>query len=289
MSSCQGLWDCGGKDLFLAGIGSLAGALGAWWIADRAKRKDDAIKTMRAINVATSLGKAIFDEYMNAKKQRIAKLKSNYDAELAKFLSLQALFNSGHLEGKHTFVTDLGVINVPFIPIAALEREVYERLGVSGRLLACMNAVINWSNSFASMVALRQQVVDEFKVKGGIDTPSYFGQPKGTIADSRYKDTMQCISEYCDYVIYFAYHFTKESEKYGHRHYRKNKGLLRSSGLRVSTTDFEDAFKQGLMPKEERFHGWEKGLIEIQPELRGWAWLIDYYRKARDECRFPMS
>jgi hypothetical protein len=286
MSACQGLWECGGKELLLAAIGSLAGALGAWWIADRAKRKDDALKVMRSINIATSLGKAILEEYMAVKKQRILELKSKYDQDRAKCLRLQAMHDAGVLpQGTYSIETHLGTIDVPLIPIAALEREVYERQAVSGKVLACMNAIISWSNSFNRVVAQRQEVIDGFK--GKADPRAYFGLPTESGVDERYKDTMQGISEYCDNVIYFAYRFTKESEKYGHRYLKKNKGLLRSSGVIVNTTNFDDAYRQGLMPSEGRFQAWERGMIEVETKPRGWAWFVDCYNKAREECRFP--
>jgi len=135
----KAIWEFLNSSFSTALFGAFAGALGAQYIAVRSERKKRILDEIRNTNAAISMAYTIMNIFINAKRQHIRTLKSNYEESHRAFhnhLNNQApLPQSAHID-----LRSLPVLNTPKHKYTALtsarlklicfQTRVFTRLGL---------------------------------------------------------------------------------------------------------------------------------------------------------------
>lgn len=275
-------------NFIVAGIGALAGAWGAWKIADRKQQKDDYVKEIRAINTAMTLTFSVCNDFLVLKSQHVKPLKEDFDKTKQKLIGDIERFQAGKVAPgfQIRFEPNLKAFESPQSPIELLESYVYGKLNLPNRALMLMNQLNGSYANFKDSCVNRNGLIQTF-FHNGVSPEQFYGLPQKHGIDSRYADYVEAQSLYCDDIIYFSSQLNVALRSAGEKSQAKNKRLAGKGAQELNLMDLAKAEQDGLMPDPKKYEKWESGFVARPIKLTKWQRLKAWYSKICDDCKPP--
>ena len=251
-----GLWKFANTNFSLALFGAFAGAYGGQWIVERSNRKNRLLDEIRNTNAATTIALAVCNACLRLKSQHVTSLKANYDKQYDAYVRFNTETKNGNPENKEfRYLADFEFMDPLVLPIDKLQELLFEKIAISGRP---MNIATTLSEVLAALngyIEKRNDLIKENKEKGPMSHWQYFGVADGQGSqDLRYHTTIDGISDFTDYAIYFSYLLCGDLASH-------NKELANKFGKNAPSTlsgNFQAAFDENLMPDSKLFSGWNR-------------------------------
>lgn len=246
--------------------GAFFGAWGAQVIAERAKYREELLKTIQSTNLCIHLAFGVANLLIGLKKQLVKPLKDGFDAAAIALQKFHADRDAGRIprEQVHEFKADMRTLSVNYPPIDELQHVSLERLTLLARptsLVTTLNATVH---ALFESIAKRNQQIEAFKAGKPVLTPElYFGllNKEGHVNED-YPNVVLAISKQTDDSIFFSELLIKDLVEHGERAYREFEKRFGEGAQRIARPDFGQARKDGLMPNSADFPDWEKAFIE---------------------------
>lgn len=258
--------------------GALAGALAAQRIGDRAKQRDALLQEIRSTNAAIVITFTICNAGLALKKQFVKDIYETYTAKKAALKEFQQRRAAGHqpLDLPFEFQADFRTLQIPVVPIDVLRTQVYESISATGRPLALVAALVGAVASLADTIQKRNALIERFKGLGPAEAAQlpafYFGLPYGPgHVSTEFSDTVESLHSLTDDVIFFSELLGKDLMTHGNRILDQYRKVAKVKKEKISSVDFAEPRKQGLMPNAANYMDWLKGFPDaaqqgVQPD-----------------------
>ena len=153
---------------------------------------------------------------------------------------------------------------MPVIPIDVLRSQIYENISATGRPLALVAALVGSVSSLDDTIQRRNSLIERVRQLGpaGADQlPAfYFGLPYGPgHVSTEFSDTIDSLHNLTDDVIFFSELLGKDLMDHGNHILEQYKKIAKIKKEKISSVDFTEPRKQGLMPSESNYSDWLKG------------------------------
>jgi hypothetical protein len=252
--------------------GAFAGARAAQRIAERSKEAEQLLAQIRAINAAISASFVVCNLLLALKRQHVKPLYDTFVAKKAELQEFHRRRRAGEIPSDQPFefTADLRTLQMPLVPIAVLERLVFEKLSVVGRPLALTTSLAGVAASLAELMQRRSSMIEQFKQvpseKQALVAALYFGHAfaEGRVS-TEYADTLEALSTQTDNGIFFSQLLCKDLAESGASALEAYKRIAKKSTEHISSIDFKFAREQGLMPDEALYQDWLRG-FQAQPQ-----------------------
>jgi hypothetical protein len=169
------------------------------------------------------------------------------------------------------------------VPIAALERHVFEKISLHGRGLAAANDLISAIDAFDKSIKYRNDLLDEMR-EGRLSDDNaraawYFGLiTENGIIDARYKMNVQAIYNQTDDCIFFSQILAADLLTYGNKLRKKGRRGFRFGISGLPSADWSEARRDGSIPPDEKYKAWLAGFKKQPSKWRRFVnWI--YIRK----------
>lgn len=256
---------------FAGGLtGAIGGALGAQYIAERMKRREERVREIRSTNAAIMTCFSICNAALMIKHQHVEPMRVDFEKQKADFEIFrhrQTVGNSSNNQ-VHKMTADFRVFSAPVVPIDTLKTLVFERISLYGRPLALVSVLEQSLTGLAQAIALRGQLIQRFQ-SGAIPKERfahhYFGlQQVSGETNQEYSNTVSVISSYTDDVAFFSALLCQDLIKHG----EKVRALVAKpsdkSVPKVSKADFSGPKAKGLLPSDKNYADWLAGFQETE-------------------------
>jgi hypothetical protein len=249
--------------------GAYAGAHGAKLIADRSKLREQLLIEIRGTNAATLIAATICNSLLALKRQHIKEIVDTHANQTAGYNDFHGKREAGHIPPHSQFVyfAIYRMVSLYPLPIELLQKQIFEKLSVGSRPLALCITLGQTAHNLTSTLARRNQLIEEQfndSAKPELEKAEiYFGLPnvKGQI-NYEYPTNIALLNTQTNDCIYFAYRLTKDIEQHGEELAAKFKEKFGKDAPKVTTADFSDAIKSGLIPSPENYPDWESKFIK---------------------------
>jgi len=246
--------------------GALAGALAAQRIGDRAKQRDALLQEIRSTNAAIMVTFTICNAGLALKKQFVKDIYETYTAKKGALKEFQRRRAAGEQppDLPFEFQADFRTLQPPVVPIDVLRRQVYESISATGRPLALVAALVGAIASLADTIKRRNALIEGFKglgPAGAAQLPAfYFGLPysPGHVS-TEFSDTIEALHSLTDDVIFFSELLGKDLMTHGDRILNQYRKVAKVKKEKISSVDFTESRKLGLMPDAANYTDWLKG------------------------------
>ena len=251
--------------------GALAGASIAQKIAERSKRVDELTKEIRSTNAAVVVASAVTEAFISLKTQNVQVLKDNFDQLEARYGQFVAARNAGQI-GKDVpfeFLADFRSLALPPMPLDVLQRQMFEKLSVSGRPPRLQIALAQSAHSVVEFVQKRNELIQSFKASNYLPEKLfnlYFGlrDSDGHINDE-YASSLRAIHSFTEDGIYFGVMLCDDlalhAKDLSHHFFME----FGESGPPPASVDFSKARARGLIPDAAKYLDWTNGFIKKRP------------------------
>lgn len=264
--SWENLRDFFNSNFTAALAGALAGALAAQRIAERAKQRDSQLQEIRNTNAAIVVSFTISNGGLALKKQFVRDIYNTYKGRKAELEDFQKRRAAGQVppEVAFEFQADFRTLQMPLLPMDVLRTQVYERISVTGRPLALVAALTGAVASLADTIQKRNSLIERFRAlgpAGAAQLPAfYFGLPYGAgHVSTEFSDVIEALHSLTDDVIFFGELLGKDLMVHGNRVLDQYKKVSKRTKERISTLDFAEPRRQGLMPDAANYTDWLRG------------------------------
>lgn len=254
---------------FVGGLtGAIGGALGAQYIAERMKRREERVREIRNTNAAIMTCFSICNTALIIKNQHVEPMRSAFEKQKADL----EMFKAKQAEGKslsdqvHQVTADFRQFSAPIAPIDTLKNIVFERISLYGRPLALVSVLEQSLTGLAQAIGHRGELIQRFQ-SGVIPKERfahhYFGlrQANGE-TDQEYSDTVSVIASYTDDVAFFSALLCEDLIKHGEEVRALVAKPNDKSVPRVSKADFSGPKAKGLLPSDKDYADWLSGFQE---------------------------
>jgi len=247
---------------------AFAGALGAQWIAEKTRKKNESLSEIRNTNATIMISFNIANLCITLKKDHVKSLKENFDNELARLLEFKEMRDRGLLQQDETFqyVADLKFLPLLDTPIDLLERQVFEKVPAQGRILSVAMTLVRTLQSLNKSLKDRNELIDYYQNNSMNNTEQvefYFGlKGASNKLDRRYADTLETIYNYNDDCIFFAKILSEDLYKLG----TQLSETYGDKNIKIHKSDFGKAEELGLMPSDSNYSDWYSMFNQTPPE-----------------------
>ena len=164
------------------------------------------------------------------------------------------------------FHADLRTLQMPLLPIDVLRTQVYESISVTGRPLALVATLSGVVASLVETIQRRNALIERFQElgpAGEAQLPAfYFGIPYGPgHVSTEFSDTVESLHSLSDDVIFFSDLLGQDLMVHGNRLLNQYKKVAKVKKETISSADFTEARKQGLMPNPADYADWLQGFV----------------------------
>ena len=162
------------------------------------------------------------------------------------------------------FLADFRMLQMPVVPIDVLRTQVYESISAIGRPLALVAALVGSVASLTDVIQKRNYLIDRFRELGPAGTDQlpafYFGLPFGSgHVSTEFSDTVESLHRLTDDVIFFSELLGKDLMAHGSSILDQYRNVAKVKKEKISSFDFTEPRKQGLMPDAANYSDWLKG------------------------------
>lgn len=257
--------------ILTAFAGAFAGAYGAQRIAERARSKEELIKEIRNTNAGISVAFSIFNSFFGLKKQHVAALKNNFDAQKAGFENAEKQRQKGEGVGEvFVFHADLQTLQPLIAPIERMQAIVFEKISVTGRPLNLASILMQTIHSLNDSIEKRNELIQSFRAAypraGNEFIRLYFGfADKNGHVDANYPMGIEAIYKQTDDCIYFSKMLAEDLMVHGKSLKRNYEYKFRGKTPNIGRVDFTVVKDQGLMPPPENYPDWTDAFKKKEP------------------------
>ena len=263
-------------------LGALAGAYfgstSAQKVAERSRRKNEFVKEIRNVNAAIALAFAIVNGVLALKKQNVAPMKADYEAECDKHKIWLEKRRTGQIQGNAPFSLKADFRTTPTIsqPIEVLKNVVFSQLSNTGRILNLVASLDGAIESLNTAISQRNELIELFKAEKLPPTANlpamYLSLPYGDgHVNQQYADLVKGIASYADDSIFMSHLLCLDLVEYGKEVSDEYVKTLGGSPLKVTQVDFEKATESGQMPNREQYSTWFTA-FQKQPKKESRKW-----------------
>lgn len=249
--------------------GAFFGAMAAQRIAVRTKRVDQLLDQVRMANTAIMASFAYCNHLLAFKRQHVRPLYESFSAQKRDLAEFHRMRDAGNIpkEQPFQFNADLRTVQMPLLPVAAIERLLFERLSVSGRPLALAIQLAGVSASLGDMTERRLLLIEGFKQlpQQGV-VAMYFGLPFGGRVSTEFADVLEAMHRLTDDGIFFSKLLCEDLVQLGNKSLDEYKKLSKQSSEKVAELDFTIARDGGLLPDEAEYQDWLRGFKKARPD-----------------------
>jgi hypothetical protein len=245
------------SNFITAAVGSLAGAFGGAWaaqrIAGRTKLREDLLKEIRNTNAAISMLYGIATAHLGLKKQYVKALRDNHAEERERLLLFQRAQQAGTVPPQQVFHfhADLQSLNPLHSPEEALQRLLFDQMSLPGAELFLTSLLLSSMKYLTKALLDRNSLIDAWRTNQPKDLTSvYFGSPQDGVEDRRYGATVEAIYRQTDDVIAFSMMIAGALFERGKATRKKFRNRFHVDGPPINKTDFT-RFKD-LLPSFRR-------------------------------------
>jgi len=248
-------------------VGAFAGAIGGAYaaqkLADKSKIREWLTSEIRITNAAIMVAFDTCNTLLIVKAQHVVPIKENWERQRAEFdESLKRV--GGVLQRAQYYVhMDLKALHPPSTEVGVLRTMAFEKLSLPGRPVVIVATLVRCIQSLNHALAAYNAAIDEFRNSGPHPEEErcrfYFGlRSDQGVMDERYRSSVEGISIYIDYGIWYSQRLCKELTEYGDlqaEEWVKKVGGFRPHIKRIS---FDGARQDGLIPDDKDYEPWLK-------------------------------
>jgi hypothetical protein len=250
---------------FATFISAALGAFGGAWATSRRETKRAIVAELNSVNAARMLSFAICNTFLSMKKQHIRNLKAEYDAERSAFLRAQVSARHGAAQGHPVtieFRANFRTLSPPRLPLATLERQIFDKTPITGRGLAAASQLVSVVDALEKAIEYRNSIAREAfesRMPPGQKAMMYFGLKDASgVSDERIKTNIDGLSNYTDDCIWFSKLLAADLLTYGKA--LRRRFVLRFRRLpKLAADDWTRAESEGLVPPDSQYIDWLKG------------------------------
>jgi hypothetical protein len=248
---------------FVGGLtGAVGGALGAQYIAERARRREELLRELRSTNAAIMVSFSICSSALALKHQHVRPMRELYAKHKHELEEFQRRKASGEIppDAQFGLTADMKTFPAPLVPVETLKSLVFERISAYGRPLALVAVLDQSLAGLKQAVERRDTLVQQFSngaVPKEVFAHFYFGlKQKSGDTNQEYPDVVDAIYSYVDDVAFFASMLSGDLVKHGEE---VRAALVKRSPKnvpRVNSADFSGPKSKGLIPPETQYADW---------------------------------
>lgn len=248
---------------FVGGLtGAVGGALGAQYIAEKARRREEQLRELRSTNAAIMVSFSICNGALALKHQHVQPMWEKFAKDKIGLEDFQRRRAAGEVATDATFelMADMRSFSAPIMPMETLKTLVYERISAYGRPLAVVAVLEQSLVGMQEVARKRDQLVRTFSsgaVAQELFPHLYFGlRQKNGDTNQEYPDVVETLHSYVDDVAFFSSLLCEDLIKHGAE---VRAALAKNSEKnvpRVSTADFSGPKAKGLMPQDAQYKDW---------------------------------
>ena len=267
--------------LMSGAFGAFFGALGAQVIASRYQTKQSVIAELNSVRAALLLCFSICNRFVSLKRQLILPMRNRYVQARQEYeqFSAQAQVHVGPPPLVYELAADLQTLPPLTLPTAVLERQLFEKISISGRALAAAVDLLGAFDGLKKTIGDRNELIAELHERSPIPpqelTELYFGITTADgVTDQRLSAAIEGIFRQTDDCIFFSRLLADDLVEYGRRLRRRYAWRYWRRIPKVVAADWSIAERQGLMPAAAEYADWLRGFKTRTTWLgRIWAWL----------------
>ncbi|WP_157889107.1 hypothetical protein [Herminiimonas arsenitoxidans] len=240
--------------------GAYFGARAAKGIAEKAKIKDDLLKSLKQINSALVTAHGACNRFLTYKAQLTSQLMKDYKASKKNWRE--------YLESKGQVALQPVVANfvsLPGIaaPIEVLSNQIYGEIDLSPKGSMALITLCGVNSTLNGVIERRNILIEEFKKLGGFNTEKFFHTYFGThdtksSQDSKYSDLMHTIENEIDDGIFFSMLVSEELELSGKKALRELKENYGIKDINLIKFDMSAIRGLDLIPNDDLYKDWLK-------------------------------
>lgn len=264
--SWQNVADFINSNFTAALAGALGGALAAQRIGDRAKQRDTLLQEIRSTNAAIIVSFTICNAGLALKKQFVKDIYETYTTKKEELQVFQQRRSAGqqHPDIPFEFQADFRNLQMPVVPIDVLRTQVYESISATSRPLALVAALVGTVAALTDTIQKRNTLIERVRQLGPAGAEQlpafYFGLPYGPDhVSTEFSDTIESLHSLTDDVIFFSELLGKDLMDHGNRILNLYKKVAKVKKEKISSVDFTEPRRQGLMPDAANYTDWLKG------------------------------
>jgi hypothetical protein len=248
---------------FIGGLtGAVGGALGAQYIAERAKRREEQLRELRSTNAAIVVSFSICNGALALKHQHVQPMWEKFANDKIALEDFQRRRAVGEVsaDAVYELTADMRSFFAPIMPIETLKTLVYERISAYGRPLAIVAVLEQSLVGMQEVVRKRDQLVRTFSsgtVPKELFSHYYFGlTQKNGNTNQEYPDVIEALHSYVDDVAFFSSLLCEDLIKHGVEIRAALTKKSEKNVPRVSTADFTGPKARGVMPQDSQYKDW---------------------------------
>jgi hypothetical protein len=254
------------QSLAVAALGAFFGALGAQIISSRYQTKQAVVVELNNVRATLTLCFSICNRFISLKRQLVRPMRNDYVQARQEYddFNERAKTYVGPPRLIYELPADLKTFSMPAIPTAMLERELFEKISISGRALHAAIDLLGAIDGLEKSIGLRNDLIAEIHkrspVPGQALTEMYFGIPTADgVTDERFSGSVIGIFDQTDDCIFFSHLLSKDLTIYGRQLRRRYAWRYRLRVPKIQGADWTIAEQQGLIPPDALYADWLRG------------------------------
>ena len=267
------------SNLVTALLGSLAGAFGGAWaaqrIANKNKLRDDLLKEIRNTNAAAMMLYGIANSHLGMKSEHIQSMRDKYEEEQTKLDLFLKAKKAGTVPPRQTFefTADLQTLKPLLSPTEPIQRLMFDQISITGAALSVLPILLATIQSLNETLTDRNHIVEDWKK----DRPpnliqAYFGMEHDSVVDQRYKMLVEAIYRQTDDVIAFSMMIGDALHEHAKDQRQKLRSHFRIDGPTINKVDFS-RFDKSIPPADE-YTNFAKMLEITRPTPKKSRWQL---------------
>jgi len=253
------VWDFLNSNFFAGLFGAGFGTWGAQRLAERAKRREEMLKEIRATNAASSAAAAIAITAIGIRKDTLGPAIATFEAQRAEY---QALLERREIdEAARRTPVELPValrkLSLPKVPSELLQQQMFEKLSIVGRPLL-LTVVLGQSLQELSLALEKRNQVIESYGDGSSPIPAahHLGFPVDGVTHEGYSTAISNIKTQLKNAIFFSTLLCRDLTAHGDEITEDFESRFRKKAPRVYRANFDEPIKAGLVPPDTDYPDW---------------------------------
>ncbi len=258
-----------------AAAGACLGVVVATRLVRQRQRREELATEIRSTNVATMVALSICHKVLSLKRMHVLPLSTKFATDMAAWNEFVRQRRTGERQGNTPPPLSIDLRTVPSLtfPVVTLQRQLFDKITLSGRSLALMTTLSETAGWLTNANAKRNELIDQIRRLPNAAGVSqiYFGAPSAAgVSDAAYPEAVASVVGYTDDLIYFSSTLANDLAAHG---LALRAAWVKEFGAKhvpeVTAVDFAAARSNGLMPDASKYAEWLAGLDrQIVADLR---------------------
>ena len=250
--------------------GAFGGALGAQFISEKSRCKEDLQKEIRNTNSAIMVAFGICNSYLMLKDKIVNPIKATFDRQkldLAAFDKETGTVLSGE-NPVFKFQADFRTITPLSIRTDLVRTLAFEKISLNGRPLALVDVLTQTIFSLHTLIEKRNKLIENYLLRRSLSdqvlVQRYFGQPDDDgHVDTNYPDSLEGIYSLTDECIFFSKLLCDDLTAHGEKLAERYKKTISKKDVPIiNQVNFEKSEREGLFPDPVSFADWTTRFVK---------------------------